>query len=91
METPKNLQSKNDKDFNEYYQVAFSCNRYIERLLEKIMRAKGMTNKSQALRNCIYEYYQILASKGCFDLMEQNKTSNNGNRVVKNFDETLPF
>ena len=33
---------KNDADFKEYYQVAISMNKYIERLLEKIMRNKGI-------------------------------------------------
>lgn len=49
---------KNDKDFTEYHQVVISMNNYIERLLEKIMREKGMTNKSQCVRSLIYEEYQ---------------------------------
>lgn len=54
---PKYETPKNDADFNEYHQVAISMNNYIERLLEKIMRNKGMTNKSQCVRNLIYEEY----------------------------------
>lgn len=56
-ETPKN-----DADFTEYHQVAISMNNYIERLLQKIMRNKGMTNKSQCVRNLIYEEYQRMQS-----------------------------
>lgn len=47
---------KNEEDFNKYYNITISTNKYIERLLDNLCKMKGM-NRSQCIRNLIYEDY----------------------------------
>ena len=54
---------KNESDFKDFYNVNFSMNKYIERLLEKVAKELGL-NKSQCVRHLIYEEYQRLKEKG---------------------------
>jgi len=53
----KKEENKNPEDFDKYYQMTITINKYIERLLDKLSMLKGM-NKSQCIRNLIYEDYQ---------------------------------
>ena len=53
----RNQTNKNNEDFDNYYNLTISINKYIERLLDSLSQLKGM-NKSQCIRNLIYEDYQ---------------------------------
>ena len=52
-----NNQFKNDNDFNVYYNLSISFNKYIERLSDTLCKDKSM-NRSQLIRHLIYKEYQ---------------------------------
>jgi hypothetical protein len=48
---------RNEEDFREYYQVAFTTTKYYDNLMD-ILATKMDLNRSQVLRKAIYEMYQ---------------------------------
>lgn len=52
-----NKLSKNSSDFNDYYNLSISFNKYIERLCDTLCKEKSM-NRSQLIRHLIYNSYQ---------------------------------
>ncbi len=74
MQTSKKIYQgeRNESDFTEYYNITISVNRYIERLLVAVMNGKGLSNKSQAIRNCIYEEYVRMKNQQAFSSLHPN-------------------
>jgi hypothetical protein len=55
----QNQPTKNIKDFEDYYQINISINKYIENLSGVLQRYYNL-NRSQLIRHLIYTKYQEL-------------------------------
>lgn len=48
---------RNEEDFQEYYNITISVNKYIDRLIDELAKYMSLS-RSQVIRNAIYEKYQ---------------------------------
>lgn len=70
----KKEENKNPDDFDKYFNLTISINKYIERLLDNLCMLKGF-NRSQCIRNLIYEEH----AKNKENIQEMKNNMQHGN------------